>query len=663
MANKTTPENASENAPESNMDNAPEQQANRKTKKQGPIRWEAIAPFSIVVALIWAYFFFFFDTHLRHGIEYIGTQANGAEVNVGRLKTSFWNASLEMDKIQITDLEKPTHNKVQVGKVRWKMLWDALLRGKVAIEDASILEVAIGAPRARPGRVLPPPPPNSKSAFEKLTDQAISQAEKEFSNNVLGDIATIIGGTDPAAQLKNIEGQLKSSALVKNLEVELKNKEQEWKQRLERLPQNKDLEAIQTRIKKVKVDGFSNPTEVQQSVQELDSIYKEIDAKYKEVQSTGQALNGDVNTYQKTLSELEATIRQDIKDLEARLQIPKLDVQSLTQSLFGGMFLNRVKQAQFYMNKAREYMPPKKTAEEKAEFKAPKPREREKGRNYKFGRPNAYPLFWLKKAQISSKATEGADWSGDLTGTLQDVTDDPPVLGRPTIASFEGEFPKQNLSGVSGKLTIDHVTEIPVESLALKVGGFPLNGQQLVHSEDVKLGFESAHGSSSLDIQLRAGELAIKTSSVFQNIDYLVDAKQPILADILKGAVKDIPKVTLDAGVTGSWSSLRFNFDSNLGRELAGAFGRQIQAKINEARAKLENLVNEQVGKERAKLEAEFKKAQAQVQAAIKSKEEEVNKFKNQIEQAKNEAINSQKKKLENEGKKAIDELKNKFKF
>lgn len=635
----------------------------KKPKKQGIIRWEAIVPFFIFVLIVWAYFFFFFDTHLRHAIEYVGTHANGAEVNVGSLRTSFWNASLEMNKIQVTDLSQPAKNKIQVGKVRWKMLWDALLRGKIAIEDASFLEIAVGVPRARPGYVLPPPPPSSQSAFEKLTDKALAQAQQEFSNNVLGDVAAILGGTDPAAQLKNIEGQLKSSARVQALQTELKAKEEEWKKRLASLPQQKDLEALQARVKKVKLDNFSGPAEVQQSVQELDSIYRDMNAKFTEVQSTGKALNSDVNTYQNTLKDLDAMVRQDIKDLEARLQIPKLDVKSLSTALFGNMFLNRVRQAEFYMHKAREYMPPKKTAEQKAEYAAPKPHEREKGRNYKFGTPNSYPLFWLKKAAISSKVTPGAEWSGDLTGMIENVTDDPPVLGRPTTASFQGEFPKQNLSGIAGKLTIDHVTDVPVESLALKIGGFPVTGQQLSNSEDVKFGFESAHGGTNVDVQLKGGELAIKSASVFDNIAYNVDAKQPILADILKGAVKDVPKVTVDAAVTGSWSSLNFNIDSNLGSELAGAFGRQIQAKITEARAKLENLVNEQVGKERAKLQAEFDKAQGQVQAAIKSKEEEINKYKNQIEQAKNEAINSQKKKLEGEGQKALEGLKKKFGF
>lgn len=650
-------------------ENTPHTPTNKKSntpKKKGPIRWEAIMPFTIFVVLVWSYFFFFFDTHLRHGLEYVATQVNGAEVNIGRVQTSFWNASLEMDRIQVTDSEQPAKNKIQIGRIRWGMLWDALLRGKVAIQDASILEIAIGAPRARPGRVLPPPPPESQSAMDRLKEQALAKAKQEFSQNILGDVAALLSGTDPAEQLKNIEGQLKSSLRIKELQAELQKKEQEWKTRLERLPQAKDLQALQTRLKSVKLDGFSGPAEVQASVQELDSIFKEADAKFNEIKNTSQAAGSDFNTYQNSLKEFEDLIRQDLKDLESRLKIPTLDVQSLTKSLFGSMFLTRVKQAESYMNKARQYMPPKKSSEEKAEFKAPTPHEREKGRSYKFGRPNSYPLFWLKNASISSKTTSGADLSGDVQGSVRDMTDDPPVLGRPTVISFRGEFPKQELFGVAGDITIDHTTSSPVETVQLKVDRFAINGQKLVDNEDVQLGFTKAQASSKIDAELRGDQLKITLNNVFKvekPDDYLVSAKQPVLAEILKGVVADLPNVTLDASAGGRWTDLQFSLDSNLGRELGKGFEKQLQLKINEARAKLKGLLDEQVGKEKEKLMAEFNKLKSQVEGLLKDKQEEINKTKNQIENAKNEALNGQKKKLENEGKKAVEDLKKKFGF
>jgi len=83
-------------------------------KPPGPIRTGALVPSLIVIGIFWAYFFFFFDAHLRAGIEFGASRIHGAEVNVGRVITSFWRASFEMNDLEVTDKEKPEQNLVKV---------------------------------------------------------------------------------------------------------------------------------------------------------------------------------------------------------------------------------------------------------------------------------------------------------------------------------------------------------------------------------------------------------------------------------------------------------------------------------------------------------------------------------------------------------------------
>lgn len=638
-----------------NSSSSPEKKA-KGPKRKGPIRWEAIVPFTIVVALIWVYFALFFDGHVRRALEFAGTYANGAEVNVGAVKTSFFNASLDILNVEVTDPEEPQKNRVQIGTIRWKMLWDALLRGKVAVNDASVLNIGIGTTRKRPGRILPKPPPGTQSMTEKLREEALEQAQKQFEGNVIGDVAAMLGGVDPTAQLKSIEGQLTSVLRTKELQDELKKKEAEWKERLASLPQSKDLKEIETRIKAVKLDGFKGPLEVQQSIKDLDAIRKDIDAKVKAVDDSAKTLNTDVNTYSKAISELEAMIRKDIADIEQRLQIPKLDVKSLAGNLFGDMFLSKVREAKTYMEKAREYMPPQKTAEEKAKFEPPKPRERIAGRNYKFGRPNSYPLFWLQKAEISSKSAD-SEFSGDMTGTLTNLTDDPPLIGKPTVLKFTGDFPKQDMSGVLGEVLIDHTTTSPLEQVTLKVASFRIKGQSLVNSPDVQLGFNQARAGSEIKVRLQNENVEITTNSAFSNIDFNIDAKKQIVKDILTNVIQSVPLVTLDAGVKGTWKDMAFNLDTNLGRELQKGFEKELQARIAEARAKIQAFVNEKIGAEKAKLEAEYKKIENQLKGEVTAKKAEIDKFKAQIDEAKNKALKDQGKKAEQEAKKGLDSL------
>lgn len=628
----------------------------RSKKPKGPIRFEAIVPFILVISGIWAYFFLFFDTHARHLLESIATNVVGAEVNVASVNTSFWSASLEINGIEVTDKETPTKNSIELGSIRWKMLWDGLLRGKVVIDDASILDIRIGTTRKHPGRVLPPAPPSSDSKFNQLKDEALKSAENQFSQNVLGDAASLLRGADPAKQLESIGNELKSSARLKELDAELKRKQKEWEGRIANLPKSEDLKSYETRAKAVKLDGFSNPLEIQKSVQEIETIVREVDSKIKEVQSTSQAVGSDLKSWQKNFDDLKGFVENDIKDLQSRLKIPSLDATSIAKSLFGPMILGRLRQVEVYMNKAREFMPPKKTAEEKAEFKKPVAHERAKGINYKFGRPRAYPLFWLRHAAISSSGTD--ELAGSFKGTLKNLTNDPPSISLPLTLDFEGNYPASKMEGIRGLITIDHRTDSPKESFMLNIARFPITEQKLIDSDEVTLGFKEAMGASRLKVELENGGLKMNLFSRFDHIQHDVSAKAALVDEILKKVMNDLPAVTLKADVTGTWTDLNFSLESNLGQELQTGFQKQLQVKINAAKAQLQKAIDDAIGADKTRLTSEFSKTQGDTSKILKAKEAEITRLKDELEKQKNKALNEGKNKLQHEGQKAIDDLK-----
>lgn len=645
----------------------------KNKKPKGIVRWEAVGPFVLITLLIWAYFFFFFDSHLRHALQFMGTKINGAEVNIGRVHSSFWKASFNIQNIEVTHAEYPEKNRLQLGNVELQLLWDALLRGKVVIHTAKIEDVSIGSPRKTPGHVLPPDPPSAGESgkAEQLRADTLKNISNEFSKNVLGDAASLLGGVDPNDQLKAMEGELKSSERINALQSELAKKEKEWKDRIAALGDDKEIQGFQNRLKSIKLDKFNNPNEVQSTLREIDQLYKDIENKFNNVKSTSQSLGTDLSETQKTLTNLDQLIKDDIKALEDRLKIPQLDAKSITRSLFGPSIANRLQMAESYISKARKYLPPKKNKEAHTETPPLTPHERSQGRNYQFGVPNSYPLFWLQSAKINSHSVPGADWSGDLQGTLQDISSDPPQLGRPMIAIIEGNFPSQKLMGIKGELIIDHTKETPVEKLNLQVDQYPVDHRELLNSNDLELGIAAGSGNTRVRAELLGDQVSILSESNFRRVTesdpsmklLYSKAKQPILNELLGKTLADIQMVSLNAAVKGQWDQLQINLSSNLGQLLASAFEKQVQEKIKEAKKQIQKFIDEKVGQEKDKLIAEFKKSQTQINDLLKSKEGEINKFKGQLDSSKNEAIKSQSKKLENEGKKLLEDLKKNFKF
>lgn len=667
------------------MENKPEenkQPAKKPAKPKGPIRTEAVIPFLLVVALTWAYFFLFFDLHLKKALELAGYHVVGAEVDIGELRTSFWNGSFRAQNIQVTNSQKPSHDMVKIGDIRFGILWDGLLRAKFIVDEMAVEQIEIDVPRKSPGKVKPPEPikPEDKgpSAAEKLVDKlkdkALGKVEDKYQENVLGNLAAILKGDSADSQLKSIENSLGSKEKIAALDKQLKEKSKMWEEKFKTIPKPKEIQALGDRLGKVKIKDFKTPQELQQSLGEIDSILKEADSKYKDVQNTGSQFQADLKATEQQFKELEQMVKNDIKDLETRFKIPQLDAKSLSQSIFSS-YLDPYK-AQFfhYSSLAKKYAPPKLL--NKGGTPAPdniKPHPREKGVVYEFPRTNSYPLFWIKKISVSSKANKEIG-SGNLQGSIVNITSNQKLINAPTKASFQGDFPGFALNGLSTTLIVDSRKEETQAILEAKIASLGISEKTLTSSPDVTLGFQKAQSSSSFKVALADWtNYNLSVASEFKNVDYAIEASNKDVKEALTGIFKSLPPVTLNASGSGQLPDLNLSIESNLGSELGRAFSQLLQAKINEAKKKLQAIVDAEIGKNKEALEKSFAAFKNQFEGEIKRAQDQLNGEKSKgeakINSAKKDAENQAKKGLEAEVKKALgsdgdkklDDLKKKF--
>lgn len=648
-----------------------------KKKTKGPLRTEAVLPFTIIILLVMIYFKLFFDSNLRKGLEFAGYKVTGAEVDIAELETSFFKASIRIQGIEVTDALKPSHNSVSIGDVRFGMLWDALLRGKVVIKEVVVEKIEFGKPRKSSGKVKPPEPvvvseddgkPSAlQKEAEKVKDKALSATESKYNNNVLGDVAGMLGGTDSKVQMDKIEGSLLSKEMATKLNAELKVKSQAWQDRLKKLPQAKDFQALSDRASKVKTKDFKSVDELQSSLKEFDSIFKEADAKTKEIQTANSDLNQDLQNSQKQIKELEDQINKDAKNLESHFKIPKIDPKSLSQALFRQYLDPYLAKFNHYKNLANKYVPPnlmkKKNKEEVDVSMQPHPRE--KGVVYEFGRTNSYPAFWIQHVGVSSQAGM-SPYSGNIKGEINDITTNQALIGKPTVGLFAGDFPSAQLSGLDSKLVIDNRQENSKITFDFGLGSFPIEARALVNSEEVNIAFNKASGQLKLHSELEAlRNFKMNLDNKFSQVQYDIKAKNSTVEEVLKTVFAGIPIVTLEAEGHGELPSLSLSVNSNLGTELSKGIEKQIQAKINEAREKIQKYVNEQVGAQKAQIEAQYNQIKGQVEKELKKLQDQADAQKkivqNKTDAAKKDGENQGKKKVEDTVKNAAEELKKKM--
>ncbi len=622
----------------------------KPVKRQGPIRVEAVVPLLIVVGATVLYFSLFFDSHLRRGLEYGATQANGAEVNIGRLQTSVFKASMLIGDVQMTDPLQPQRNRVQIGEMRFGMLWDALLRGKVVIEEAVIEDVQIDTPRKRAGRVLPPPPPQSGPS---ASDKMLATLKEEFSGNVVGDLAAIAAGANPSEQLQQITGELKSDAYMDALQRSMDETEQQWKTRMAALPRGEDFGALRTRLGDVKVNDVKDVAQLQAAVKELQAIRDEFEAKGKTIGEAGTVLAGDLKGLQSSFAGIDDVVREDVRGLQARMKLPTLDASNLSRALFGMDVLGKLQQARGYMEQAREYLPAKS-----AEQAKPAPRNIHKGRDYAFGHPRGYPAFWLRRALVTSRLPG----EKGLSGEIRDVATDQALVGRPMIATLKGDFPQQEVAGVKAELVIDHTQSEPVERVQLSVARYGVAGRSLVDSPSVKLGFAKAAASAAFTAELRGERVDIQAGNRFHDVAFETTAQSPVVRGMMDASLAGLRTVSMDARVRGTWGDLDMSLSTNLGDALARGMKRYLQEKMDEARKRIQAQVDSRIAAQRQKLMARRAELESRLKSVLADKQAQVDKLRadldaarRDLEQRKNAATDAQKQKLKQDANQLLD--------
>lgn len=616
-------------------------------KKKGPIRWEALIPVTIIGVLGYAYFTWYFDHHLKKLIEYVGTQANGAEVNVAGIRTSFLKASFDLDGLEVTDKEMPTQNLVSINNIHFQYMWDALLRMKFVVDDASINQIQVNSKRQSPGRVLPPSPAKP-SKMESMQQEVLAQLKTEYSNNMLGDVVSLLEGADPKDQLEKIRGELKSEKRLNAMIADVQEKQQHWQAEVTRLSDTSKIKEIEKEVAAVKSE--KNFLKQLKSVKALTDLLGDVQKQVKEIQSAEKKLESEIKLVASYPKEVQGLVNEDLASLKSRFQVPQLDVKDMAMALFAKEFSGYLVKARKYQALAKQYLPEKKEREEVV------PPPRAVGKTFEFPITVSYPLFWLKHAGISSKGNANS-YSGNVEGSLTNVTTSPKWVKKPTVLELKGDFPAAQMSGVKARIAADFSGAAPHQQVDLQVASFAIPEKMFSKSEKLQFGFRQATGSSTLTAKLGEGKVDMKWSSTIKQPDWVVETENKIVKEILSGVVQSIPVININGTAQGPWTNMSLHMNSNLGEEISNGLKQQVGKKIAEAEGKIQSLIDEKIKGPQQKLNSQLS-ANNNMLDKIKNLDkvykDNEKKIKDEIAKAQSGGGDGKKDSLEEQGKKLL---------
>ena len=616
-------------------------------KKVGMIRKGAVVPFLIVTVLIVLFNLLFLDSTIKKSIEYFGGKVNGAEVNVDSVKTSFSSLSVEVKKIAFTNASDPAFNLFEVGSLKFQMMWDGVLRGKVVIDESSIKDITIAGKRKALGKVYPKPledPKNPSKAKETLQN-----AKEEFKGNVFGDISALLAGDSSKDVLNNIENELESKKFYEALEKQIDQKEEELKTMMSNLPKSAEIDSYDDRFKAINWDDLKNISKAPKVLKEADSLRKDVSNTIKQYNDAVKRVESEIKFVKDSTKQVEGLIKQDVDRLESKMSLPNLDSKAIAGVLFGPDFVNSMAKYDEYFAMAKKYMPPKKDKKEVVEVKPP----RGEGVNYQFGTPKSYPLFWLKHSEISSQNSQGT-----VSGKIENVTTDQSVVNKPTTAQIDADFPSQNLRQLKAKVSIDH-RGVVKDSVQLSIGAFPVKEKALSQSDAVSFIMSSATSSSVVSADLIDKSLTMKLDNTFSDVKYKTEAKTKVVKEILDSVASDASTVTLNAKASGSIEKLNFDINTNLADIIKTAVGRVISEKINAAKKKIKDTIENKLAGNKKKVDEKLDQLKSKYQGEIDKQKSKIDGITSKIDGKKDSAKNS----VQDKGKDLLKGLKKKFKF
>lgn len=643
-------------------------------KAQGPIRWNAIIPFVIICALIYVYFFLFFDTHMRKAIEWSAYKALGVEVNIGEFKTSFIKGNVAIKKIEITDAKEPNLNAIELANVGFDLNWDALLRVKFVIEEIAVEGIQFRSKRAYPGKVAPPEPVSNEPSFsQQLEAKALNKLENDNKTNVLSDVSQFLKSGNFDDQIKNLEGQMESKKMLENLSTKWTQKRTDWDAKIKGLPTGQELNALKDRFNKVQYKDFKSPQQLQTSLGEIDSLVKEIDSKNKQVNDLKAQLESDLKGLDQDYKNLDAQIKTDIATLKSRFKIPKIDAKSFAKALFMDYLRPITQKVDRYKAMAQKYLPPKyarmldgKNKNVKDE-EAIQPHPRADGITYEFPMKNGYPLFWIQKIKISSTSNAQADY-GDFKGLISNITSNQRQIGKATTIDIKGDFKSKNVTGITAYAELNNTAAEPVVKFQMGVGSYILENLELMKSPDGQISIPKSNTSLQA-----SGEIAgfktydLRFKNQFNNVNFQVATADKTVSEILSQTLATVNQFDLVASAKGPLNDLNIDINSSLGADLQRSFENLLKGKIAEANEKLTASINAEIGKLKAQLDAQTNAIKNQAQGEINKIQTQLNDQKKLAEEkinvAKKDAENQAKSKLQGEAGKAVDDLKKKFGF
>ena len=596
------------------------------------IRWSFLIITAIIIALIAILNILFFDKILKKIIISAGQTAVGAKVEIDYLKTSFKNCSVTINGFRAADKNNYFKNLVDIEKIRFDVRFAPLLRKKVVIDEMSVDGLRWQTDRKTSGELPKKKKSNEESKFSKMFKSAKDKTVTEFNNLPSVEMFNKIQD-----QIKNFDinkliedSGLSSIKEVEKVSTDLQNKYKSYQDKINNFNYEEKINNAKTladELSKSKFGSLADISKTAKKVSELKAIKKEFDDILTELNNAKKDVSATVDV----TKQIKNTVTKDVNMICEKISIPTLNTKNISQMIFGTKWVSRVEKTLYYISIIKQYIPEGSEEKEVKEVK-----QRALGRDILF-REKLYPSLLISLMKLSGTTAKTKEEQGiDFSGLIKNISSSPSLVNAPITLELNGNNATQKLA-VSG--LFDHRTKDSKDNIKVELTGLsgtllniePNDYLPLVDTANVNVAGTFDLNNSGF---LCSADIAFKDikekalSSVDGNLKYLVQ-----ITNSIKSFDVNLMAQTQDS------ENLDVKISSDIDKKLYDAMSKMFSAKVNEAKDKIKQKVNELA---QAKVKEIEKSLQGQKDTVLKQINEKIGAVDN-IEKIIGDALKKQK--------------------
>ncbi|MBN1385322.1 MAG: TIGR03545 family protein [Elusimicrobia bacterium] len=631
------------------------------------IRWKAIIPTVIILVLLSIFSIFCLDGIIKKTIIKTGESVFGARVDIVSVKTKFKDMSVKIHGLQVADKNDVWKNILEIEKIGFAVSPLQLLSKKLIIDEMITEGIRWGTKRETSGAL----PPGKKKKLEKKQKEEEEKDKDSATSKIMASLkkkaAAEANNLTAISNIKEVQKQvadfdvkkavdsdnLASLKEINSMKSELAEKEKKYKAMADQIDVNAKSKEITEALNSVKDLKIKSPADIvtaKEKISKLKETQESAKQMLDQIKTAKNSIAADFGGQEDFINRINKLKTADYDNIMSKLPIGNFKTGNITKTLIGPACLNRVNSIIRYIKLARKYTPKSK--------KKKVVKKRQKGMDVVFEKEKEMPDFLIRKIVISgTTGGNGKDnkKSFDFSGNVFDITSNPLLWGRPTIARISG---KQKRQVIKMDLEFDHTKEIPRDEMSILLTGMTPKALGMGNMGDVLI-VDDGEVKIDTEFVMVGDDINSKIDVNITKVKMGTFEKENETQKIFRQMMKNIKAIIIGIKLASRKDDFDFKVNSNLDDILKDGMKSLVGEKMTELKAKIRSEIDKQVAEKQKELLGNLTGKKAELLKNLTSKEQTVSSKKAELQSK----IDSFQDEIKNQGKEKVkEEIKDKLK-